>query len=893
MRKETSAIQRLLITTALGGLMWAPQAFAQQADSQSTGSNVGLLGEVVVTATRQSDTVNHVALAVTAVTQKALDQSGVQNLQDLARTVPSVTFRRNGAEGNPNISIRGVASQLGAPTTGVYLDDTPLQKRDNPGSASGNGTPFPQIFDLERVEILRGPQGTLYGGSAEGGAIRFITPQPSLTKLSAYGKTEVSSTEGGGVSWDAGLAVGGPIIQDKLGFRASVFDRHSAGWIDEVSIYDSHVVKPDVNWGDTKTARIALAWQATDRLKITPSFYYSDDKVNAQDIFWNNIPQFKLNSGTFLNSGTINGVKFSFPSTSFPGGTFGPYTQFGPGKTGNATYYDAAHNAGEVDSPRDQTLALGTVTLDYAFEHMAVRSITSIENDRSIGYSGGLQGIRTTGLPTATNANFVDANGKPVVGGTGPTTFIIPGIPYEWQNFNFLNTQHGITQELRFSSSDPGDRFTWVSGIYFSSSAQHQFTTAPSNEDQVAIQLRGVDEAWFLGQTNLADIPGNTSERNLYVTDTEMAAFGEANYMIIPNLKATVGLRVTRSEITFDQATSGSVQGAPLGFVGTVPGNVQPYTNLACGINPVACNSIPGFHVFPNQPGDQIATTFHGQETENPVTPKFALSYQATPRALFYASATQGFRAGGLNQPVPVQTCQQDLTALGLTSTPLTYNSDSVWSYEGGAKLGLFDGHAQLNSSVFYINWKNPQLQDRLRCGQNFIVNAGEAASQGFDTQGQARVGPFTFDASVSYTDAHYSKAFAITGAAGPIVIVNKGDNLGAPNWQANVGAQYNLTIADKLRSYVRVDYQYTGKFMRTPGFGASGYDAAIVNGAPTRFMTARAGVSMDGWDVNLYGNNILNSKDMTFAAHSSNSPLITGATFRPREIGLQATYRY
>jgi outer membrane receptor protein involved in Fe transport len=887
MMKEFPALQRLLITTALGGMAWAPQAVAQEQQRDT-----GTLSEVVVTATRQADTVNHVALNVTAVTQKAIDQSGVQSLQDLARTVPSVTFRRAGGEGNPNISIRGVSSSLGAPTTGIFLDDTPLQKRDNAGSASGNGTPFPQVFDLERVEVLRGPQGTLYGGSAEGGAIRFILPQPSLTKQSVYARTEVSTTEGGGMSYDGGIALGGPIVQDKLGFRGSVYMRHNGGWLDEVSLYDAHTVKKDVNWGDVRQARLALAWAPIDRLKITPSLYYSEEKVNAQDIYWNDIPQFKLNAGTFVNSGTVNKVRFSFPNTFFPGGTFGPYNQFGPGKTGNATYYDTAHTAGEVDSPKDQTLLVGNITIDYGFDKFAVKLISSFENDRNNGYTGGLNGIRTAVLPTATNANFVDSTGKPVPGGSGPTTFIIPGVPYEWQNFNFLNTQHSFAQEVRFSSVDPGARFTWVGGFFYYTSNQHQFTTAPSNEDDVARALRGVDEAWFLGQTNLTDIPGNTSERNLYVTDEEIAGFGEGNYMVTDKLKATVGLRVTRSTIGYNQTTSGSVQGAPPGFVGSVPGP-QPYTNLICGRDPLSCNSDPAFHPFPNKAGEGIGQQFVGKQQETPITPKFVVSYQATPRQLYYVSATQGFRAGGLNQPVPVSTCQQDLTALGLTSTPLTYNSDSVWSYEGGAKIGLFDGHAQINSSVFWINWKNPQLSNRLRCGQNFIVNAGEATSKGADIQAQARIGPFTFDASVSYTDAKYTKTYAITGTAGPIIIVNKGDNLGAPDWQANVGVQYNHALTDAFDGYARVDYQYSGKYMRTPGPGASGYDAVIVNGNETRFMTARAGITHQRFDLNVYVNNLTNSVDPIFKAHSSNSALVTAATFRPREVGLQLTYRY
>jgi iron complex outermembrane receptor protein len=863
--------------------------FLAPASDAAAAPVVELLDEIVVTANRKADLLGRVPLSITAVTQKALDESGVENLQDLSRTVVSVAFRRNNNEGNPNVAIRGIASQLGAPTTGIYLDDTPLQKRDNPGSASGNGSPFPQLFDLERVEILRGPQGTLYGSSAEGGAIRFISPAPSLTKTSVYAKTQTSKTEGGGWSYETGIAMGGPVIPDKLGFRASVFSRHAGGFIDQVSLYDSHTVAPDVNSGDSKSARIALAWAATDRLKITPALYYSQDRVRAQDIFWENIPRYTVNSGTFTNAGVVNGVRFDFPDKAFAGGVYGPFNQFGPGKSGSALYQDAVHAATLVDSPRDTRMVLPTLTVDYVGRGMTVKSITSFISDGTKGYTGGQVGERAAILPTATNAGFVDGLGAPVNGGLGSTPVFLPGFPNLEQEFHFSNSRQGLVQELRFASDPAAASLSWVGGVYVSHTVQHQFTYAVGNEDSASVFLRGVSEAWLLGQTNF---PGNnTSQRDLHITETETAAFGELNYNLTAALKLTAGLRLTHGEIDLSQETGSSVQGAPSSFVGSPSSEVV--TNPTCGANPLSCAS-PAFHPFPNQAGDDQFVTFHGRQLENPVTPKFGLSYQPDRRSLYYVSAAKGFRSGGLNQPAPVLTCSQDLTALGLKGTPLTYNADSVWSYEAGAKIQLLDGKAQVNSSAFYIDWKNPQLQNRLRCGQNYIVNAGAAVSRGFDVQAQTRLGRLTLSGAVAYTDAEYTRTYSIPDSAGgPIVMVNKGDRLGAPLWQTDLTAQYDFPVVGGLGGYVRSEYQFTSRYQRGVGPGASGYDPATYEGSPTRFVTLRAGLTVKHVDVNLFVNNLTNSQDRIYENHLATSPLVTASTFRPREIGLQALFRY
>ena len=158
----------LLAGAAFGALIAAGPASAQ-APATST------LEEVVVTATRQSDTVNRVSLSVAAVTQKNLDQQGVKQAIDIVRLVPGLSIAGgNSTPGIGTFAIRGIVGGTGAATTGVYLDDVSLTKRANNGVQQNNGAPLPALFDLERVEVLKGPQGTLYGGSSEGGTVRKL-----------------------------------------------------------------------------------------------------------------------------------------------------------------------------------------------------------------------------------------------------------------------------------------------------------------------------------------------------------------------------------------------------------------------------------------------------------------------------------------------------------------------------------------------------------------------------------------------------------------------------------------------------------------------------------------------------------------------------------------------
>src|SRR6185312_9898612 len=229
---------RVAVRCALGllGSTLVPAAvLAEDQPSPTTEAPVatGALEEITVTAQRRTERIQDVPISISAFSSEQMDAQGVRDIDAIARLTPGITFQRTDARNTSasSISIRGIASAAGAATTGIYIDDTPIQVRYlGAGGAAFNA--FPQVFDLDRIEVLRGPQGTLFGAGSEGGTVRFITPQPNLTHTSAYVRSELGYTEGGDPSYEAGAAFGAPIIQDKVGFRVSAWFRRDGGWVD-------------------------------------------------------------------------------------------------------------------------------------------------------------------------------------------------------------------------------------------------------------------------------------------------------------------------------------------------------------------------------------------------------------------------------------------------------------------------------------------------------------------------------------------------------------------------------------------------------------------------------------------------------------------------------------
>jgi len=282
--EETPACDAARLRAAVGALLAGTLACGQATAADSVAADTPGLADVVVTAQRRTERLDNVPISVSAYDQGSLDSMGIRDFSDVARTVPGVTLSPYWA-GSMSVSIRGISSLIGAGTTGIYLDDTPMQVRFvGAGSTSTNA--YPAVFDLERVEVLRGPQGTLFGAGSEGGTIRFIMPEPGLKEFTGFARSEIGSTKGGDLSYEAGTAVGGPIIDDKLGFRVSAYIREDGGWLDRAPYPAGQVTARNVNSQTTAVLRGALTLAPTDGLRITPAVYYQSVRRDDLSSYW-------------------------------------------------------------------------------------------------------------------------------------------------------------------------------------------------------------------------------------------------------------------------------------------------------------------------------------------------------------------------------------------------------------------------------------------------------------------------------------------------------------------------------------------------------------------------------------------------------------------------------
>jgi len=455
----------------------------------------GELDEIVVTATRQARLLSSVPISASAYTQKTLDEQGVKQIDDIALITPGVTFNR-GNSGSTEIAIRGISSDSGASTTGVYIDDTPVQSRVIGFSST---TVFPNVFDLERVEILRGPQGTLFGAGSEGGTVRFITPQPSLTQFSDYVRSEIGFTEHGDPSFEAGAAVGGPIAENTLGFRASAWYRRDGGYTNRVERFGGALIAKDDDWQNSYNARLAFALQPIDHLLITPSFYYQDIYINDSQTYWE-----------YLSNPRDH--------------------QF--------------NNGAPVTAPFKAISYLPALNINYATDYFTITSNTSYyeqdnENNRDL---------------SALIPNDLGIAISP--------THPVPGDPdYRSQDL-FVTSQKAFTQEVRIQSNNLDSRFTWLAGVFYQSehqSSNQYVPDTPAAFDQlVQIALGGTTQQIF--GMGLAD--GIYSYRSIINSfDKQIAGFGEASFKVVGGLTATAGIRVQRSTFSFVNRSDGPFNG--------------------------------------------------------------------------------------------------------------------------------------------------------------------------------------------------------------------------------------------------------------------------------------------------------------------------------------------
>jgi outer membrane receptor protein involved in Fe transport len=424
----------------------APAPTPRRESTGSTSATAESLDEVVVSATKRNEVLGNVPMSISVLSTEDMDASGMRGISGIAAVTTGIEYDFSSQYGPgilSNIAIRGISADKGDATTGIYVDDTPIQ---TPHTTFGNA--YPVTFDLAQVEVLRGPQGVLFGRGAEGGAIRFITNEPSTSTVSQLYRSEVSTTEHGGTNVEVGAAAGGPLVAGVLGARVSAWYRDDGGYVNRIDPLTGAVVDANANRSASRAVRLSMALEPNDSLRITPSFSHQSMNLHDTPVFYADPPPPRagiLDNGKLLRQPAVDDLML---------GSLAVVDRMG---TANLT---------AITSYVDRT---ATATVDTT-------------NVAGIAYFGGFGNPLGPEFPTS----YADAV---------PTLLTLHQIQ--------------LSEEVRFASTDSAAPIKWLGGFFYSrlrqDSTQDTYLLAtPANPGILSDDYNTITEASAFGQTRLS-----------------------------------------------------------------------------------------------------------------------------------------------------------------------------------------------------------------------------------------------------------------------------------------------------------------------------------------------------------------------------------------------------
>ncbi|MGH8130867.1 MAG: TonB-dependent receptor [Steroidobacteraceae bacterium] len=744
-----------------------------------------VLGEVTVTARKRAESLQDVPFAISARTGEALAAAGADNIEDVSRNVAGLSVQNLGP-GQSQVGLRGISAgkidrDLAGikEQVGVYMDESVI--------SLSLFTPDLDLYDLNRVEVLRGPQGTLFGSGSLAGTVRYISNQPDVA--GDYGNVEVGgSTIDGG---ETGGNVRGMInmaMSDTAALRVIGYYTEIPGYIDAHG--PGGTVDDDVNGGSRYGARVALRLEPTGNVAITPRVIYQDvdmDGYNREDI-WN------ILANPF--------------TTTEPAVAIGEREQYR-----------------QLQEQFKDEFLLADVTMEFDLGAIVLTSISSY-TDRDILVirdASQLSGSVTFDLGSAAPATSEEVRtNSPLFDATTVKVF---------------------TQELRLAS-DTDSRFQWVTGAFYSDIERNYGQTLPTpGYDAIMQRIRAPTVCNPPRPANCTDsvllgAPADTPFFSRIPYDfKQTAVFAEGSLDITDAFTVTIGGRYYDFE-----------EDRVLYFAGMFAD-----TDLEA-----------------DEP-----TNGPGSTSDNGFLPRLLLSYEVNENVQLNAQASKGFRLGGINDPLNVPLCTaEDLLTYG--GRP-TFESETLWNYELGAKIGFADGRGQFNVAVFHADIEDLQVPALAgSCSSRIAINVPESHSTGIEMELVAQPSDqFDFGISASYTEAEIdTSVIALVGGV-PTVLsgIEEGNRLpSTPEFQLAANGTYSWPMTESLEGFLTATYQHVGSRFTQMGDQAVGFDTFTVRtfGDPsiTTFTfdpllpaydigNLRFGVRADDWGAALFVNNV------------------------------------
>lgn len=717
----------------------APAAEPQAAEEQG-------LGEIVVTATRSATSIQKVPISMQALSADVLGQRQVKGLTDFASLLPSVTFAGIGPGRNTPYFRGIVPAGGGRESVGYYIDDIPI---------TGTGLPDIMAYDLERIEALSGPQGTLYGAGSLAGTIRFITKKPTLDKFEFGYDAEVNKYGKGDFGGQYQSYINIP-ISDTLAVRAMGFYRRDGGYIDNTpnngkfndgrpsvltlgdnnpltsfTLDNSSIAQDDYNTIEGYGGRIQVLWQPFDGWDIMPQITAQQQIANGYFGFDPRVGDLEVHD----YDKTSQNDKFYQAALSIHGhiGDFDLVSATG--------YYQR-----QIKLLNDYTYY--TVTYDGF----------------GAGYESYLQ--------------FFDKSG---CSGTGAaqkcTNFLNPT-----QFYSGLRNEKKFTQELRLTTPK-----SWPFDITIGGFLHHQ--TNEINNDygihglanivgytqggggDVPGGLLGVPAMYaidfdddgnpFFDTSTIINAAGNplgtmalgspaVKRDAFYLTEQtnhwkDYAVFAEGHYNITPELKLTGGIRYfwTRYDVTGFAGVAASARNAPSIFL--------PTSSVGCPL-PLPAERLQCRNI------NRLDPLSIGRYREDGETHKVALNWQFQPDKMIYANYSTGFRPGGYNRPLRIRATE---TLPSVVVAAPAFKSEELTNFELGFK-GTWNNMFRFNAAVYLEKWNNIQYGVVVAGAQGagYTGNAGKAEVKGIEYDADLKLGKITISSSGAFNDGKLKEDF-------------------------------------------------------------------------------------------------------------------------------------
>ena len=804
--------------------------------ASTTGFAATEIEEVIVTATKRASSAQETAVAVNVLDETMMDDADIGNFDDYVRHLPNVSSASVGP-GRATVYIRGMAVQpitvllSGAqgttPNVALYLDEQPV-------TAPGRNLDV-YATDIQRIEVLPGPQGTLFGASSQAGTIRLITNKPKVDAFAHGADITMSNTKDGDTSTGIEAFINIP-VNEQMAVRGAFYSIHEGGYIDNV--LGSFTTDPSVNPLSTATASAVSYAAASNKTLVQSDFndsYYRGARISGS---YEYIPE-----GDLLNQDTIDVL-----------------VQHTAQELGSDGVFDFDPEVGDLDVNR--------YFPDHLRDEFGLTSwtVSSRGDALEMIYTGGYLDRKIEQMVDYTGYNNSGAyisyytctysNPAYVVNYGVDPRFITPGgreclNPVKGAILH--QSQERTTHEFRISTSED-NRMRLTAGIFID---DFEIETQDDYQYQAATELGFVPNAPIAAaaQVNASTrAPGITFFNDIRRTEEQVAYFGEVSYDFSDKLTGLIGVRRYDLEIDFEGSSNfgdGIFQGSPgVGVRNTDRG--RDY-------------DVNGGHSRNPRKFDDIIT-------------KFTLSYTPRDNLLLFATISEGYRPGGWNRGGGIPSANP-----AFPTVAANYNTDDVDNIEFGWKSTLADGTVQLNGNVYFIEWSNMQVTrfDPQNVSiLTFVENAADADIKGVEADLIWNVDEnWTINAAMSYNDTEltdvYGQAVELAAIGSQLPLM--------PELQTTLRLRRDWVTGGGFEAFAQMSVQA----------GSDSYSSLVAvnrrDQANYATYDLSMGVSKDDWSAGLFIENMTDERVDQYINNQDDIMRVT--TNRPLTISLRVAY--